>query len=176
MQTLRADNDKEAVEDVAGKPAVYALKEGAGNARKGKRLVRAVVNSGAEMSATPPRTFPSAVEPSAMSRAGLNFRAANNSPIKNHGQTVVQFCSKEGHQCALPFQVADIERPLISATDLTDAGNDVILRKSYGEIVSCTTGKSIKLLREGGVYILEMWVDAPDDEGQQASGFTRPGK
>ena len=70
-----------------------------------------------------------------------------------------------GHNCGIPFQVAEVERPLIAVSQLAAAGNDVILKANGGYVTNIKSGKSIKLLRKGGVYILRMWV--ADSNGKE---------
>ena len=70
----------------------------------------------------------------------------------------------------MPFQVAEVERPLISVAQLTSAGNRVILNDTGGSIVNAKTGKTIALVRRGGVYLLLMHVGVG-----VASGFPRQG-
>ena len=138
-----------------------------------RRLVEAVVDSGAEESVSPPGEFPGQVLPSAMSKTGRHYRAANGTRIPNLGQQDAHFKTEEGHVCGLPFQVADVERPLIAVSQLAAAGNKVTLEDKGGVIVNNKTGKTIALQRRGGVYILRMWV-ASGANG--ASGFLRQGK
>ncbi len=125
---------------------------------RGGRVIEAVVDSGAVHSVTPPSLFPGKMCPSPWSRAGRGYRAANGTGIKNLGQTQVPFRTAEGHKCHLPFQVAEVEQPLLSVAHLTAAGNRVELGHADGRIVNLSTGRSIALERRGGVYILKMFI------------------
>jgi hypothetical protein len=125
---------------------------------RGGRIIEAVVDSGAVHSVTPPSLFPGQVCPSPWSRAGRGYRAANGTGIKNLGQVQVPFCTAEGHKCQIPFQVAEVEQPLLSVTHLTAAGNRVELGHTDGRVVNLTTGRSIALERRGGVYIMKMFI------------------
>ncbi len=109
--------------------------------------------------------------PSPWSRAGRGYRAANGTGIKNLGQVSVPFGTAEGHKCLIPFQVAEVEQPLLSVAHLTSAGNRVELGHTDGRIVSLSTGRSIALERRGGVYILKMYI--ADKAAPQS--FHRPG-
>ena len=73
----------------------------------------------------PPGTFAEPVRPSVMSRAGLSYRSASGGPIKNLGQTTVHFGNGGHRRCVMPFQLAEVERPLISVARLVDAGSKV---------------------------------------------------
>ncbi len=126
----------------------------------GGRVVEAVVDSGAVHSVTPPGRFPGRVCPSPWSRTGRGYRAANGTRIANLGQAQVPFSTSEGHRCAIPFQVAPVEQPLLSVAHLTEAGNRVTLGDKDGQIVNTTTGRTIGLERRGRVYIMKMYIPA----------------
>jgi hypothetical protein len=144
----------------------------AGEKRTGGRIVEAVVDSGAVHSVTPPGVFPGKVVPSPWSRAGRGYRAANGTSIKNLGQVDVPFATAEGHRCRMPLQVAEVEQPLLSVSQLTSAGNLVQLGDTDGNVVSLRTGRTIGLERRGGVYIMKMFIPdaaAPLPFGRQGA-------
>ena len=58
-----------------GAPTLWVVDKG------GAQVVRAVVDSGANESVTPPGIFTAPVVPSAMSRAGLSYTSANGGEI-----------------------------------------------------------------------------------------------
>ena len=60
--------------------------------------------------------------------------------------------------------------------ELTAARNDVYLGKNTGSITNVETGRRITLSKEGGVYILNMWVLDPETNRARAADFPRPGK
>jgi hypothetical protein len=138
---------------------------------RGGRVIEAVVDSGAVHSVTPPGLFPGPTVPSPWSRAGRGYRAANGTGIKNLGQIAVKFCTTEGDRCAIPFQVAEVDQPLLSVAHLTSAGNRVELGHASGRVVNLTTGRAIALERRGGVYIMRMYIAdgvVPAPFGRQA--------
>jgi hypothetical protein len=122
------------------------------------QVVEAVVDSGAVHSVAPPGWFPGPMVPSAWSRAGRGYRAANGTAIKNLGQVTVKFATATGDKCSIPFQVAEVEQPLLSVAHLTSAGNRVELGHDSGRVVNVATGRAIALERRGGVYIMRMYV------------------
>ncbi len=138
---------------------------------RGGRVIEAVVDSGAVHSVTPPGLFPGRVDPSPWSRAGRGYKAANGTGIKNLGQLAVKFATAEGDKCSIPFQVAEVEQPLLSVAHLTQAGNRVELGHAGGRIVSLTSGRAIALERRGGVYILKMYLA----DGVAPAPFRRQG-
>lgn len=159
------------VEDVA----LNALGKPAGDCE----LVEAVVDSGAVASVTRRGLFDVAITPSEMSKAGKHYRGPDGSRIPNLGQQAVEFLTEEGHKCGLTMQVADVERPLIAVSHLSEAGNDVSLNKRGGWVTNLKSGKKIAIQRKGNLYVLRMWVKKRKEtaEGQaSASVFPRPGR
>ena len=84
----------------------------------------------------------------------------------------------EGHGCSLCFQVAGVERLLISVSQLGKTGHRVEFGADAGFIVHLKTGRRIRLPRVGGVYLLKMKVrDTRSPTAEPgASGFSRPRK
>ena len=153
--------------------AVFALDR----PRSGWRVVTAVVDSGAEETVAPPGLLPGKVEVSAMQRAGGRYRAANGARIPNLGQQMTTFHTPDGHTCSLRFQIAGVERPLISVSQLAKTGHKVEFGAEGAAIVHLRTGKRIRLQRAGGVYLLRMRVrDEPAAAAtpQNVPGFSRP--
>ena len=138
---------------------------------RGGRVIEAIVDSGAVHSVTPPGLFPGPTVPSPWSVAGRGYRAANGSAIANLGQVAVRFSTAEGDRCAIPFQVASVDQPLLSVAHLTAAGNRVELGHADGRIVNTISGRSIALERRGGVYIMKMFLADP----AAAAPFRRQG-
>jgi hypothetical protein len=134
------------------------------------RIVEAVVDSGAEESVAPPGCFPGKVTPSKMSKAGGKYRAANGARIPNLGQQKVPFVNEAGDKCGIVFQVAEVERPLISATQMAAAGNSIVINGSGGKIVNDKSGKVMKLVRRGGVLVLRMRIPIEDGSGFPGQG------
>ena len=91
-----------------------------------------------------------------MSLEGRNYRAANGSRIPNLGQLMVHFEDAAGRACGMPFQVAKVERPLVSVSRLAQTGPRVSFEGDPGSIVHKATGRTMPLKREGGVYVLEL--------------------
>ena len=144
-----------------------------GSPTEGATLIEAVVDSGAVDSVANGSTFHGEVKPSKMSKDGKMYRGPDGSRIPNLGQKDVTFTSDEGLKCGLTFQVADVERPLIAASHLTEAGNEVSLRKTGGVVKHIKTGKKINVQRRGGIYVLRMWISpnaAPDEKSSVFRG------
>ena len=59
------------------------------------------------------------------SNLGGTHKTANGTRMLNLGQQNVRFLIHERHVCGMVFQVADVERSLIAASQLAAAGNRV---------------------------------------------------
>ena len=123
--------------------------------RVGGRSVKAVIDSGAEDTVAPPGVLPFAATPSRMSTEGAVYRAANGASIRNLGLQVARFETAEGRRCGLNFQVAEVERPLVSVAKLCDAGNMVVFESSGGRIIG-PAGREVALRDEGNASRLEI--------------------
>ena len=100
-----------------------------------------------------------------MSAAGQTYRAANGAAIRNYGQTTVEFRDSSRMKCGMHFQVADVEKPLVSVAKLVDGGNSVVFTPKGGYIQSLTSQRRIQLVRDGNVYVLDMQLpDQPEEE------------
>ena len=109
--------------------------------RAGFRLVDAAVHSGAEESVKPSNVFPGEIHASVMSKTGGKYNAANGIRSPNLGQQKVRFHNDEGQVCGMGFQVADVERPLIAASQLAAAGHRVTFKAQGGEIEHIKSGR-----------------------------------
>ena len=119
-----------------------------------------------------------------MQRAGGRYHAANGARLPNLGQLLAEFRTPEGHGCSFRFQVAGVERPLVSVSQLARSGHRVEFGVDEGWIVHQQSGRRIRLQRAGGVYLLEMLVRDTRASGagpagtegtaQSAAGFSRP--
>ena len=90
---------------------------------------------------------------------GVKYTTADGGEVPNLGEQDLTIHTSEGHHCGLKFQVADIQKPLLSVTQLTAAGNEVQFGKNGGWIVHATSGRKIWFGRKSGVYVLKVWVD-----------------
>ena len=107
-----------------------------------------------------------------MSEAGASYRVANGHRVPNIGQQAVHFCTDEGQAAGMMFQTLDIERPLISASQLVAVGNQVTISEKGAAIVQGGSGKRTRLYKRCGLYILCMWI--PTDP--PGPGFARQGQ
>ena len=138
--------------------------------------VKSVMDSGASESVASPLMCPDyEVRPSAGSRRGQEYTAANGEHIPNLGEQVLSVVMEDGREGNIKYQSCDVSRPLNSVSEICDAGGEqgqiVVFNKWGGEIYNPQTGRSRPFQREDGIYTLQMWV-----RPNKPSGFTRPGE
>ena len=126
---------------------------------------------------------------------GVHDLTADGGRVPNLGEMKVRLLTKEQHRTSVTFQVADIQKPILSVGALAASGHEVSFTKWGGTITIAKSRKKIAFKKRGGVYVLEVLV-APGDKrsatadgrgparrsatadaprGSQAPGFTRQG-
>ena len=109
------------------------------------------------------------VEESPGSRRGQVYMSASGERIPNLGQQNIDFITDEGRPLRGQYQVAEVNRALLSVGKICDNNKRVIFGKNGGAILCLKTGRTTSFLRQNGVYLLNMWVKKGD------SSFMRQG-
>ncbi len=105
------------------------------------------------------------VVPSAGSKKGQYFVAANNEHIMNEGKItaemrVPQGDGKEGG-IGCDFQIAKVSRPLMTMSKICDQGLQVLTNKECAKVID-SNGKVIaRFERVGGLYVAKMKMRNP---------------
>ena len=87
------------------------------------------------------------------------FKGPGGGPIKNYGQQVMSIRTPKGFVLKSTWQVADVRRPLVSASHIIQAGNDLFIGKDEAYIMNRKKETSRK---EGTVYVLDdLFVKVP---------------
>ncbi len=94
---------------------------------------------------------------------------ATSEAVPNLGEKVLQCQTAEGHQRTMIVQVADMSRPLLSASRLNDTGNAVILPPGRPGGNNFKTGEEAERRRVGRTFLLDVWVEVTPGKG-----FARP--
>ena len=102
-------------------------------------------DSGAVDHVITPKTSAFEVQPNAASKAGVNFRAANGTPIKIHGERKLTGVTDGGEASKMNCQVSDITKNLASFVKMVNEGNDIVMCKKSSFIKNTNNGKVIKL-------------------------------
>ena len=115
-----------------------------------------------------------AVSPSAMSKAGAAFLAADGGRIQNHGEmtvNMVSFDSKGGaHQISSRFEAADVTRALWSVGLICDSGLSVQFSSEKAVVMDKHGTEICMFARSNGLYVAEVKVENPMHEGFHRQG------
>ena len=117
-----------------------------------------------------------AITPSNGSKQGRGFVAANGQRIDNEGEIhVVMEPSGMTNTVGTTFQIAEVSRPLLSASRVADAGYEAHVNALVATIYR--DGKTVaKFHRKGGLYLASMKVRRPKGPGNTAEAdFTGQG-
>ena len=102
----------------------------------------------------------------AASKAGLNYRAANGTPIANYGQRGLKGFTNGGDSFKMDCQVAGVKKNLASFIKMVNEDNDVVLSKKGSFIKNVPTGKVIALDIKNGTPEFDVWVKKASAVGQ----------
>lgn len=114
------------------------------------------------------------------SRRGLHYVSATDHKIPNVGEVDLEFMTEEGHEDKIVFQIADVNKPLMSISDRVDNRCRVVFDQDEqtGEdlthIFNKRTRQKTKLKRVGKVWVLDCSV-TEDFLAENSSVFSRRG-
>ncbi len=138
------------------------------------RTIKVAVDSGAGDHVAARALVGRRVVPSAGSRNGRYFVAANGDKIRNEGQaTLMMTETSAGRTVSSTFQVADVTRALFSVSKMCDEGCEVHFTASEG-VVTKNGVVIARFPRENGLYVAEMTI-LNDEQDDEAAPFTRQG-
>ena len=116
------------------------------------------------------------MRPSAGSRAGQVFTTANEQEIANVGEKVVKFMTREGEQCQITVQCANVSMPIFSTRKLGNTHRSVFAdeHRDHGYLEHRVTGHRTHFFSKDGVYFLRIRL-TPDisDAVPTEPGFGR---
>ena len=114
--------------------------------------------------------------------------AKDGQPIKNEGERTIKFYTGpdlKSDKRKLVCQVAKVNKILASIAGFCDAGNDVLFKRTHGEILHLATGKKTEFKRVGNIYVMDAYIPNPDfdhdeDDTKELDSvetpvFSRPG-
>ena len=100
---------------------------------------------------------------------GLHYVSASGNRLPNRGEQTVRFLTKDGTRASLLFQVAGINKPLVSVSRLIDEGWKVFFDIEGSYLLHKASKRKIMMDRTRGVFTVEAYVE-PEDK---APGFRR---
>ena len=101
---------------------------------------------------------------------GLHYVSASGSRLPNRGEQTVRFLTKDGTWASFLFQVAWINKPLVSVSRLIDEGWKVVFDIEGSYFLHKVPKRKILMDRARGVFTVESYFE-PECK---APGFRRP--
>ena len=101
------------------------------------------------------------IRQSERSKNGRGSKGPGGENIKNYGQQVMSVRTPEGFVRKSTWQVADVRRPLLSASHIIQAGNDLFVGKDEAYITNRKKKEKSMLRKEGNVHVLDLFVRVP---------------
>ena len=116
-----------------------------------------------------------AIVASAGSLRGLHYVAASGTRIPNMGQQTFKFLMESVTWASWVFQVAAVNKPLVSVSKLLDDGWRIVFDSEASYLKHKKTGRTIAIKRERGVFVVDAYVDpATGHQSPKTPLFTRP--
>ena len=96
------------------------------------------------------------LEATSKSQSGDGFKGANGSHIKHFGQRRLRVKTSAGSNMNTTWEVADVRKPLISASRLLDRGHKLVSDEKSR--IQCKNGDTIPLERTGSLFAVRLWI------------------
>ena len=80
------------------------------------------------------------INPTRESRMGIAYRAANGTPIKKHGERIIEGLTEGGQKLKMRITVADVSKVLASVSKICECGRRVIFDEEGSYIEDKTSG------------------------------------
>ena len=120
-----------------------------------------VVDSGAAENVMSRSMFPEmGIRQKERSKNGKGFIGPGGENIMNYVQQAMSVRTP-GFARKSTWQVADVRRPLVSASHIIQAGNDLFIGKDEAYIMNRKKKEKLMLRNEGNVYVLDLFVRVP---------------
>ena len=131
-----------------------------------------MVDSGGAENVMPRNMFPElSIEETERSQNCKGFKGPGAEHIKNCGQQVMSVRTPEGFVRKSTWQVAEVRRPLVSASPIVQAGKDLFIGKNEAHTMNREKKKKSVLRKEGNLYVRDLFVKVPSGANQrQAHG------
>ena len=132
--------------------------------------IEITVDSGACDTVMPTKMCPHiSILQTEISKQGMEYEVANGETILNLGARYCLLMTENATSMRkITFQIADIHKPLLSVSRISDLGYDCLLTDTGGELRDRVSGDTIPLHRRGNLYVMRAWVR------QDESDFRRP--
>ena len=113
---------------------------------RGYKKLELLVDSGAAASVMPEKLLEDyPVLQGEAAKRGVHYLTADGGRVPNLGEMRVRFITKEQHKTSVNFQVADIQKPILSVGALAAAGNEVVFTKWGGTITNTRSKRKLAI-------------------------------
>ena len=139
-------------------------------------VLTVTADSGAGNHVLAPEDIPGyAISESAGSKAGRGFIGVSGDRIDNEGEAELNLAGAYG-PFRSTFQVAKVNRPLMSIAKICDKGHTVLFCKTHASVMDGKGKEICRFARKGNLYMIDVTLKAPSrrtDGPSRRSGFTR---
>ena len=139
------DQDPEVLEELIG-----AIGDEGGD---GEDVFLIGVDSCAGETVAPPGWFQA--EPSTTDGRGIFYRSATGERIPNMGEVVPTLSTVDDMTLSARFQLAKVNKPLMSVAKMTDQGHEVIFAKKNSRIITAR-GRTVPMVRVGNTFAFQV--------------------
>jgi hypothetical protein len=111
------------------------------------------------------------INESAGSKAGRGFVGVSGGRIDNEGESELNLLGPNG-RFKSTFQIARVNRPLMSIARICDRGHTVLFCKTHASVLDAKQREVCRFARKGNLYMVDVTLKAPP----RTPGFTRQGR
>ena len=132
------------------------------------------MDSGACDSVIDPKDLPEYADSVRETKASINeenFIDASGNDIPNYGELKFPIITREQTMRGVVFQAAGVAKGLLSVEKMNECGHAVVFDGDNSFIANKKTGEVNGLGREGGNFMLDIWVPPP--KVAESMGFRR---
>ncbi len=92
------------------------------------------------------------------SKNGVKYEVADGTLMPNRGEKRVLVESDEGVAKGLTVQVTDVNKALLSVSNIVRNGHRVVFEQGNSYIEDLSTGECMAMRERGGMYMLKLWA------------------
>ena len=96
------------------------------------------------------------LEATSKSQSGVGFKGANGAHIKHYGDRRFRVKTSTGCNMNTTWEVADVRKPLISASRLLERGHKLVLDEKPR--IQCKNGDTVPHERTGILFAVRLWI------------------
>ena len=91
-------------------------------------------------------------------KRGVQYEVASGTLIPNLGEKRFIAVGEEGEQRKMTVQVCEVNKALLSVSNVVSAGYRVVFEQGGSYVEDCATGERMYLKEVGGMYMMKLWI------------------